>query len=390
MSLSDSDSYMHTHHTCTYIIHVPEGSFVFAHMRGIRGCQCLVFHVSFISPARRTHSPRYCNCHHHSSSSSSFITPRIVHNSQLTTHNTSCMGDAYARVMYGLCTHRNARGERAGSAGRACETSNTQGMQTNNKITKRTPQMITAEGSRSCRLAPCPRTLELSVLDVRVVLDPVDEADLHAGTLVVLRLSALAVEVHGRVVDLVVVDVGERCRRVVLVAVVLREDDRRGGELLGDALEERREDRALEVVEENDDVLVMRRLDDLLLEVLVRHLDDGASRSHAHERSEREDREALHVDLMERLGKLPAGTALRARKVDLCDRQRASLAERELVSGPSQLAARKQKGPLPLAVVVCHTNNIGRALVGRNSDTVLASYAYLSTRSSCLDAIGYY
>merc|ERR1719506_2659199 len=126
--------------------------------------------------------------------------------------------------------------------------------------------MITAEGSRSCRLAPCPRTLELSVLDVRVVLE----------------------------------------------AVVLREDDRRGGELLGDALEERREDRALEVVEENDDVLVMRRLDDLLLEVLVRHLDDGASRSHAHERSEREDREALHVDLMERLGKLPAGTALRA------------------------------------------------------------------------------
>ena len=93
------------------------------------------------------------------------------------------------------------------------------------------------------------------MLNVRVVLDPFDNAHLHAQPLVVLRLCTATVEVDGWVVHLLVMNVRKRLRRIVLVTVVLREHDGRGRKLVCRTLEDILEHAALQVIEKYDDVL---------------------------------------------------------------------------------------------------------------------------------------
>ena len=90
---------------------------------------------------------------------------------------------------------------------------------------------------------------------MRVILDPFDNAHLHAQPLVVLRLCSTTIEINGWVVYFIVMNVCERLGRIVLVAIVLREHHGRGWKLLGRTLEDILEYAALQVIKQYDNVL---------------------------------------------------------------------------------------------------------------------------------------
>ena len=93
------------------------------------------------------------------------------------------------------------------------------------------------------------------MLDMRVILDPLDDAHLHAQPLVMLWLCSTTIEINGWVVHFLMMNICERLGRIVLVAIVLREHHGRGWKLLSRTLEDILEYAALQVIKQYDNVL---------------------------------------------------------------------------------------------------------------------------------------